>query len=116
MGSANNIWDIKKLARLAVNGLSNGVKNHIVKNHIFPAKQGKSYFLCSEETVWRLIKEACNSPEMITRHNVDEKRYVLKKKFNAPVGIHGKTGGLCFVLTVICDIKEQRIVTAFPTM
>ena len=116
MGSVKNGWDDEKLERLPVDGLSAGVKNHIKKNHIFPAKQGKSYFLHSEETVWRLIQKTCNSPEIITQHNVDEKRYVLKKKFNVPVGIHGKTGVLCLFVTVIYDIQEQRIVTAFPTM
>lgn len=109
--------DVEKLARIAGITLSTGVKNHIKKNHMLPAKQGKSYFLSSEETsVWRLIQETCNSPDILTPHCSDANRYVLKKKFNAPVGIHGRTGAVCLFVTVICDVKEQRVVTAFPTV
>lgn len=115
--SEQQLKDVEKLARLAGNALSPELKHHIKNNHIFPAKQGKSYFMCTEETfVWNLLHEACNYPDFLTSHSSDVNRYVLKKKFTTPVGVHGKTGGLCFFVTVIYNSKERRIVTAFPTV
>lgn len=116
MGSVSDSGDVETIATLAVNSLSSAVKKHIIENHMLPPNQGKSYFLCAEQTVWSLIKEAFNDPDVLIQHRLNNKRYVLKKKFSAPIGIHGKTEGLCSCVAVICDIKEQRIVTAFPTM
>ena len=111
------LMDVEKQVGIASSTLSESVKRHVKKNHILPVKQGKSYFLSSEEfTVWRLVQEACNRPDTVTPHRSDVNRYVLKKRFNAPVGIHGKTGSPCECLTVIYDIKDQRVVTAFPSM
>ena len=111
------IKDVKKLARIAGSAPSDGVKKHVKKNHMLPVKKGKSYFLSSEEaSVWRLVQEACNFPDAVTPHRSDVNRYVLKKNFNAPVGINGKTGSPCVCLTVIYDIKDQSVVTAFPSM
>ena len=109
--------DVKKLARIAGSTLSDSVKNHVKKNHMLPAKQGKSYFLSPEEsTVWRLVQETCNCPDTVTPHRYDGNRSVLKKNFNALVGINGKTGSPCECLTVIYDIKDDRVVTAFPSV
>ena len=111
------IKDAEKLARIAGSALSDLVKKHVKKNHVLPVKQGKSYFLSSQEsTVWTLVLEVYNCPDTVTPHRSDVNRYVLKKRFNTPVGIHGKTGLCCVCLTVIYDIKDQRIVTAFPSM
>ena len=86
------INDVEKQAGIAGSRLSDGVKKHVKKNHMLPVKQGKSYFLSPEEfTVWRLVLEACNCPDTVTPHFSDVNRYVLKKRFNAPVGIYGKT-------------------------
>ena len=109
--------DVEKLARIGGSTLSDVVKKHVKKNHMLPVKQGKSYFLSSEEaSVWRLVQEACNCPDTVKPHRYDVNRYVLKKKFNAPVGIHGKTASPCLCVTVIWDIKDERVVTAFPSM
>jgi len=111
------IKDVEKLARIAGSELSDVVKKHVKKYHMLPVKQRKSYFLSSEEaSVWRLVQEVCNCPDTVTPHRSDVNRYVLKKNFNVTVGIHGKTGSPCVCLTVIYDIKDQRIVTAFPSM
>jgi len=111
------IKDVEKLARIAGSELSDVVKKHVKKYHMLPVKQRKSYFLSSEETsVWRLVQEACNCPDTVTPHRSDVNRYVLKKNFNATVGIYGKTGSPCVCLTVIYDIKDQGIVTAFPSV
>jgi len=112
-----SLKDVEKLAKLAGSALSDVVKIHVKKNHMLPVKQRKSYFLSSEEaSVWRLVQEACNYPDAVTPHRSDVNRYVLKKRFNAPLGINGKTGLPCVCLTVIYDIKDQRVVTAFPSM
>ena len=111
------LMNVAILASLAENSLTTEAKDHIKKNHMSPTKQGKSYFLSSEETfVWRLIQVTCNFPDISMSHRSDANRHVLKKKFNVPVGIHGKTGRVCLSVTVIYDIEEQRIVTAFPTV
>ena len=110
-----SLKDFEKLTRIAGSALRDVVKIHVKKNHMLPVKQGKSYFLSSEEaSVWRLVQEACNCPDAVTPHRSDVNKYVLKKRFNAPVGINGKTGLPCVCLTVIYDIKDQRVVTAFP--
>ena len=112
-----SLKEVEKLARTTVSALSDVVKKHMKENYMLPVKQGKSYFLLPEEaSVWRLVQEACNCPDTVTPHRSDMNRYVLKKNFNAPVGIHGKTGSLCVCLTVIYDIKDERVVTAFPSM
>ena len=109
--------NVEKLARIAGSALTDVVKIHVKKNHMLPVKQGKSYFLSSEEAyVWRLVQEACNCPDSVTPHRSDVNRYVLKKRFNASVGIHGKTGLPCVCLIVIYDIKDQTVVTVFPSM
>ena len=111
------LQDVENLARIAGSALSDILKKHVRKNHLLPVKQGKSYFLSSQElSVWGLVQEACNCPDTVTPHRSDVNRYVLKKRFNAPVGIHGKTGSPCECLTVIYDITYQRVVTAFPSM
>ena len=112
-----SLKDVEKLARIAGSALSDVTKKHLKENHMLPVKQGKSYFLSPEElSVWRLVQEACNCPHTVKTHRSDANRYVLKKRFNAPVGIHGKTGSLCVCLTVIYDIKDEKVVTAFPSM
>ena len=111
-----SLKDVEELARKAGSTLSDAVKKHVKENHLHPVKQGKSYFLSSEEaSVWRFVQEACDCPDTVTPHRSNVNRYVLKKRFNTPVGIHGKTGSLCVYLTVIYDIKDQRVVTAFPS-
>ena len=87
-----SLKDVEKLARIAGRTLGGGVKKHVKENHMLPVKQGKSYFLSSKEaSVWRLVQEACNCPDTVTPHRSDVNKYVLKKNFNAPVGINGKT-------------------------
>jgi len=89
--------DVEKLARIAGSTLSDGLKKHVKKYHMLPVKQRKSYFLSSEEaSVWRLVQEACNCPDAVTPHRSDVNRYVLKKNFNAPLGIHGKLDRLAY--------------------
>ena len=116
-GEITPIKKVEKLARIAGSALNDGVKKHVKKNHMLPAKMGKSYFLSSEEAfVWSLVQQACNCPDTVVLHRSRANRFVLKKNFNAPVGIHGKTGSPCVCVTVIYDIREQRVVTAFPSL
>ena len=111
------VKEVDKIARIAGSALNDDVKKHVKKNHMLPAKQGKSYFLPSEEAfVWRLVQEVCNCPDIVTPHRSHSNRVVLKKKFNAPVGIHGETGSPCVCVIVIYDIKKQGVVTAFPSI
>jgi len=111
------IKEVEKLARIAGSALTDCVKKHVKKNHMHPAKQGKSYFLSSDEAfVWSLVQQACNCPDTVTPHRSHANRFALRKKFNAPVGHHGKTCSPCVCVTVIYDIREQRVVTAFPSL
>jgi len=111
------IKEVEKLARIAGTALNDDMKKHVKENHILPTKQGKSYFLSSEEAfVWSLVQQACHCPDTVTPHRSHANRFVLQKTFKAPVGIHGKTGSPCVCVTVIYDIREQRVVTAFPSL
>lgn len=96
--------------------LNDKVKKHIKNNHVFPGKQGKSSFLSPDEkSVWKLVQDTFDNPDISTPHRTDENRYVLQKQFNSPVGIHGKTELQCFSVTVIYDAQDQKIITAYPT-
>ena len=67
--------------RIAGSTLSDVVKKQVKKNHMPPVKQGKSYFLSSEEaSVWRLVQEACNCPDTVKSYRSVVNRYVLKKE------------------------------------
>jgi len=112
------IKEVEKLARVAGTALNDAVKSHVKENHMLPAKQGKSYFLSSDEAfVWNLVQQACNYPDTVTPHRDSlANKFVLKKKFNAPVGIHGETGLPCVHVIVIFDVREQRVVNAFPSL
>ena len=97
--------------------LSSAVKKHIKDNHMLPAKQGKSFFLSTDEsTVWGIVQEVFNSPDFVTAHNSNANREVLKKTFNSPKGLHGITGSLCACVIVIFDVEDQMIVTAYPSV
>ena len=96
--------------------LNDAVKNHIRASHLYPRKQGKSCFLLvSEITVWKMVEETFLYPDISTPHRSDENKIVLRKKFQSPVGIHGRNGALCFSVIVIYDWLDRRIITAFPT-
>ena len=96
--------------------LSDAVKNHVKNTHMFPGKQGKSCFLSSDENVvWEIVQDTFSHPDISTPHKSDVNRVVLQKQFPSPVGIHGRNGSSCFSVTVICDVADQRIITAFPT-
>ena len=96
--------------------LSDAVKNHIKSGHMFPPIQGKSCFLSSDETVvWKMVQDSFSHPDISKQHESKVNRVVLQKHFPAPVGIHGRNGSSCFFVTVIYDIADQRIITAFPT-
>ena len=96
--------------------LNDKVKKHIKNNHVFPGKQGKSSFLSPDEkSVWKLVQDTFDNPDISTPHRTDRNRYVLQKQFNSPVGIHGKTGLQCFSVTVVYDAQDQKIITAYPT-
>ena len=102
------IKNVKKLVIIAGSTLSHVVKKRVKKNHMLPVKQGKSYFLSPEEAyVWRLVQEACNCPDTVTPQSSNVNRYVLKKRFNAPLGIHGKLNCITFLM-FDCDLRHQR--------
>ena len=96
--------------------INDNVKKHIRANHMCPREQEKSCFLSTcDATVWKTVEETFLNPDVETPHRSDENRVVLRKKFLAPVGVHGRNGTLCFSVTVIYDKWNRRIVTAFPT-
>lgn len=45
-----------------------------------------------------------------------KKKRVCKKKFGFPVGIDGFSRAFCFSVVVIYDIRDNRIITAFPSL
>lgn len=75
--------------------LSYEVKNDIKNNHVLPAKQGKSCLLSSDDHRVETGSRHVTRPDILTPHKFDH-GCVLQKKLIFPVGIHGKTGSLCF--------------------
>lgn len=91
--------------------------DHIIKNHMFEGKQGKSVFLATNRgDVWTLIQDTLINPVVIRTHRSHQDRRVYKKKFDTPVGVRGLSGTWCYFVTVIYDIRNNHIVTAFPCM
>ena len=89
---------------------------HIKQNHMPPGKGGKSLFTVREPNVWTLIQDVVNNPDMISPHRSDIEKMVYRKKFATPVGVHGQTRKNCYCITVIYNMRDNIIVTAYPTM
>ncbi len=91
---------------------------HIEKNHMGQGKEGKSVFLSSlsRNEVWGLIQETQTQPDVTSVHRTRADRQVYKKNFSFPVGVHGRSGACCNSLTVIYDSKNQKVITAFPSI
>ncbi len=89
---------------------------HIEKNHMFQGKEGKSVFLSnlSRSDVWALIQETLTNATSVHRSRAD--RRVYKKNFDFYVGVHGRSGARCNSVTVNYDTRNEKVVTAFPTI
>ena len=91
---------------------------HIVGRHCQPLQRnGKSYFLSSDlKRINELIKETIENPDVIQRHRTRRDRGVKKKIFETVVGVHGITCEPCYSVTVIFNLQDEEIITAFPTI
>ena len=63
-----------------------------------------------------MVTETMKEPDTILRHKNNKNRVVKKKNILKQVGIYGITKAPCCTVTVICNIKDNKIITAFPTM
>ena len=89
---------------------------HISRRHMRPV-QGTSYFLSKDKTyIFALVEETMKRPDITTRHNRKRNRGVKKKTFARQVGVHGITHAPCYSVTVIYSIRNDTIISAFPTM
>ena len=91
---------------------------HIVARHCQPLRRnGKSYFLTTDlKRINELIKETIEKPDVIQRHRTRRDRLVKRKVFETLVGVHGITCAPCYKVTVIVNLQDEEIITAFPTM
>lgn len=95
------------------------VLQHIAENHMKASHQtGKSYFISDDisyvfET---FIQETMNRPDNSFQHRKQRKRGVRQKTFSAQVGIHGRWKVPCYTVTVIYDLENNQVITAFPTI
>ena len=85
--------------------------------HMLPWRQGKSVFILNDRSyVWTIVQETFKNPDVVKKHRTNKERRVCKKKFGFPVGIHGFSRALCFSVVVIYDIRDNGIITAFPSL
>ena len=91
---------------------------HILQRHMKPLKfKRKSYFLSrNKQYICVLVRETMTRPDVILQHNNRRDRGVKKKTFLEQIGVHGITKAPCFSVTIIFNIKEQKVITAFPTL
>lgn len=91
--------------------------DHIERNHMLHGKQGKSVFLSTNRCdVWALIQETLTNPDTTSLHRSKKERLVYKKNFATPVGVDGLTGTWCYFVTIIYDMRDNFIITAFPSV
>ena len=114
-------WIVEeKMPRAAIRvSESNTIRamRHIRRNHMFNGKPGKSLFSAGDMTqVWAMIQETLDNPDAVKAMRANRDRKVYKKSFATPVGIHGRTGALCFTVTVSYNSRNDCVVTAFPSV
>ena len=52
-------------------------------------------------------------PDVVLRHKNNKDRAVKTKAFLKQVGVHGSTKAPCYSATVIFNIEDNKIITAF---
>ena len=79
---------------------------------------GKSYFISDDVSYVfeTLVKDTMNRPDRSSQHREHGKRGVRQKTFSVQVGIHGRWKVPCYTVTVIYDLKNNQLITAFPTV
>lgn len=93
------------------------VMEHIAHRHMQPCQnQGSSYFLSKDKQyLCSLVEQTMKRPDFTCRHRTKREREVRKKRFSTQIGVHGITEAPCYTVTVIYGIKNDVIITAFPT-
>lgn len=92
---------------------------HIMRYHTKSQvkNSGKSYFLSSDASyIYSTVKQTLETPDVISLHRKIADRRVYKKKFSTQVGVHGTSHAPCHCVTVVFDIRKNKIITAFPTI
>ena len=95
------------------------VLEHISENHMKGSHlPRKSYFISDDVSYvfQTFVQDTMNRPDKSFQHRKHRKRGVRQKTFSVQVGIHGRLKVPCHTVTVIYDIKNNDIITAFPTI
>lgn len=89
-----------------------------IERHMPPSQwTGKSFFISNEiHNVYALIKETMDRPDKIFPHRSKRNREVKQKRFTKQVGVHGISQDACYSVTVIIDVTNGEIISAFPTI
>ena len=92
---------------------------HIMQRHVQPLRlqyRENSFFLSTDKQyIFALVTETMKNPDVVLQHRKNKDRAVKKKTFLKQVGVHG-TKAPCYCVTVIFNIEDNKIITAFPTL
>ena len=91
---------------------------HIMQRHVQPLQyKGNSFFLSTDkQNIRAMVTQTMKNPDVVLPHKYNKYRAVKKKTFSKQVGVHGISKAPCYCVTVIFNIEENKIITAFPTM
>ena len=91
----------------------------IIRKHTWPVAPGKSYYLSQDTRFLRsLILDTVFLPDNRLPHKNDVSKTCYFSYFRTPIGVHGRTGRLCYtILVVVQHVNDRdRIITAFPSL
>ena len=93
----------------SLSALSISCGNTALEASVFPHSSDASY-------IYSTVKQTLETPDVVSLHKKIADRRVYKKTFSMQVGVHGTSHTACHCVTVIFDIRKNKIITAFPTV
>lgn len=92
------------------------VERYIIKKHMTPVLNGKSYYLSSNfNYIENMILQTVANPDETRPHWDGPGKTVCFKKFPKVIGIHGKRRTYCKRMVVVVSSFNNEIITAYPT-
>ena len=91
--------------------------DHIIRRHMIPAPEKKSYFLSRDVTyVTKLVKQTIFHPTRRVTHKSDRTKMVYIKNFSHVIGIHGLKRIQCYTIVAIVNASDNHLITAYPCL
>ena len=92
------------------------VERYIIKKHMTPVLNGKSYYLSSDlNYIENMILQTFENPDRTRPHWDGRGKTVYFKKFPKVIGIHGMRRTYCTRMVVVVRNFNNEIITAYPT-